>query len=271
VQKKTSNLIIAYQNVRNLSIQFSLDGFSFCISNQQGKIGNLTAYIFDKKVSTPEELLTQIEQIFKTDAQLQQDFNTILAIHQNDLATLVPNAYFDKKNLKNYLNFNIKTLSTDYISYDDLKNIEAKNIYIPYVNINNYLFQHFGEFEYKHHTTILIDKLLAIAKNKTATSFYVYVAKNNFTIIVIKNNELIFNNTFSFTTKEDFIYYLLFTAEQLQLNPETFLLTFLGAIEKDSEIFNITYQYIRNIEFYESKNPVLTETFSKHSHFILAN
>ena len=46
-----------------------------------------------------------------------------------------------------------------------------------------------------------------------------------------------------------FIYYILFTAEQLNLNPETLNLVFIGDITEDDEIYNIAYKYIRNISF----------------------
>jgi len=55
----------------------------------------------------------------------------------------------------------------------------------------------------------------------------------------------------------------------VKLDTNTFQLTFLGDIEKDSEIYKITYEYVRNIDFYENKNPILNNEFSKHSHLIL--
>ena len=54
----------------------------------------------------------------------------------------------------------------------------------------------------------------------------------HFEIIVIANKKLQLYNTFQFTSKEDFIYYVLFTAEQLKLNPEKFELLLLGSDRK---------------------------------------
>ena len=70
--------------------------------------------------------------------------------------------YFDENSLATYLNLNIKVLKTDFITFDDIHSIDAKNVYVPYVNINNYLFQNFGEFEYQHHSSILVEKLLKL-------------------------------------------------------------------------------------------------------------
>jgi len=99
---------------------------------------------------------------------------------------------------------------------------------------------------------------------------YVNVASKNFDVIVIQNKQLKFSNSFHFETKEDFIYYILFTFEQLKLDVENIELYFCGDIELESEIYNSTYQYIRNIFFLESNNPIFDQiSASKHSNYIL--
>jgi hypothetical protein len=99
---------------------------------------------------------------------------------------------------------------------------------------------------------------------------FVNVHTSTFDILVLKGEKLILANSFSFHTKEDFIYYILFTAEQLGLDTDTFQLSFLGNIEKASEIYKIAYQYIRNINFLESENLIFKElSHPKHSNFIL--
>lgn len=272
LQKKSKKFSAIAQN-KNLSIQFSLDGFSFCITDLTMKELNVfSEYVFEKTIASPELLLEKIMYIFSNDKDLQQDFKTVSAIHQNNLATIVPNDFFDRNNLVPYLKYTIKTLATDFITYDNLSSINANTVYIPYVNINNYLFQNFGEFEYKHHASVLIDKLSATVKNSSIkTSFFVNVAPNLMDLVVIENEKLILYNSFSYSCKEDFIYYILFTAEQLEMNPEEFQLTFLGKIETDSELYKIAYTYIRNINFIKSSTCFFNEDddFSNHSNYIL--
>ena len=272
VIKKNSRNTVTHSKDTKLSIQFNLDGFSFCIINNTTKETNyFSEYVFKEKQLTPENLLKKIEEIFKTDIHLQKDFSAVLVIHQNNLFSLVPNQYFSEDVLSEYLNFNIKTLATDFIAYDDIESINAKNVYVPYVNINNYLFQNFGEFEYQHHLTILIEKLIS-ANNSDDKKVFVNVSKENYDIVVLENKQLQFSNSFNFQTKEDFIYYILFTFEQLKLDVEKIALFFTGDIEPESEIYKITYQYIRNVSFLESNNKIFNELdASKHSNYILLN
>ena len=226
-------------------------------------------YIFENSQTSPENLLLKIETIFNTNAYLQNDFITVTVIHQNNLSTVVPNRFFDKKKMAFYLNFNVKTLATDFITFDDLEALNAKNVYVPYVNINNYLFQNFGEFEYKHHSTVLIEKLLKNTTTKEKTMF-VNVSKTSLDIVVLENKKLLLSNAFSYDSKEDFIYYVLFVAEQLNLDVREFPLYLLGEITLKSKTYKITYKYIKNVSFLESTNAIY-DTFNipSHSNYIL--
>ena len=200
VIKKSSTISLRDTKDTKLSIQFNLDGFSFCITdNTSEEILYFYEYLFKEKKITPESLLKKIEELFKTDSYLQKDFSSVSVVHQNNLSCLVPNTYFSEDKLSEYLNFNIKTLTSDFITFDDIQSIKAKNVYIPYVNINNFLFQNFGEFEYKHHLTIFIEKLISI-NNSDEKVVYVNVSSDSFDVVVIQNKQLYFSNSFSFQT-----------------------------------------------------------------------
>jgi hypothetical protein len=272
IKKVTKNSTPSLKTIKEnkLSIQFNLDGFSFSIYNTPSKKEvYFREYVFENSQNSPENLLLKIETIFKTDAYLQNDFIAVTVIHQNNLSTVVPNRFFDKKKLAFYLNFNIKTLATDFITFDDLGTLNAKNVYVPYVNINNYLFQNFGEFEYKHHSTVLIEKLLKNNTTKEKTMF-VNVSKTSLDIVVLENEKLLLSNAFSYNSKEDFIYYVLFVAEQLNLDVQEFPLFLMGEINLKSKTYKITYKYIKNVSFLESTSAIYNEfNIPSHSNYIL--
>ncbi len=269
VKKKTINNNIEVTSKRKLSIQFSLDGFSFCTTNTHNEVLEFSSYTFSKTKNSPELVLENLQDIFKKEKSLQYDFETVTVIHQNNLNTLVPNEYFKEDALKSYLKYSIKTIATDLITFDELDFMNSQNVYIPYVNINNFLFQNFGEFEYKHYSSVLLEKLFSIASNDICC--YIHVSKSTFDIVIIKNSNLQFFNIFEYKTKEDFMYYVLFTLEQLELSTEETLVSVLGDIEEDSDLFRLMYTYIRNIDFLSSKNAVFNnqKEISKHSNFIL--
>ncbi len=234
---------------KSLSIQVRLSGLSFCVFNTANtSVEYLVYHDFQKKL-TPFEVLDRLKHIIENEPVFTQNFKSVQVIHQNDLATLVPKPLFDEAHIADYLKFNSKILKSDFIAFDEIQNNDSVNVYVPYVNINNYIFDNFGAFEYKHASTILIEAVLSKETASTNTCLYVNVDKQHFEIIAVKKGNLLLYNSFEHTTKEDFIYFILFTVEQLQLDTETLLLKLTGNIEQDDELYKIAYKYIRFVEF----------------------
>jgi hypothetical protein len=75
------------------------------------------------------------------------------------------------------------------------------------VNFNNYFIEQFGSFEYKHLSTIFLNVIQEKHKNNHEKMMFVYMQKDNFQMIVLKEGKLFLHNHFSYKTKEDFIYY----------------------------------------------------------------
>jgi len=273
--EKIKNKDVDYSNLQDtvLSIQLSLDGFSFFIYNQlTDDFVAFASFKFENKDNSPYQHLKLVTQLFKQEKLLNLKYGNVQVIHCNNLVSQVPKPFFNKNKLTHYLQYTVKVLENDFITYDEISNSEIVTIYIPFVNINNFLLDKYGSFTYKHSATILIEKLLNLYKNLEGDFCFVNVIGNNFEIVVLKNKKLELYNNFTFTTKEDFIYYILFTSEQLNLNPEMFKLVFLGDIEKDSDLYKITYQYIRNVTFYKPLNPnAIFKHISSHSNFTLLN
>ncbi|MBU2940111.1 DUF3822 family protein [Lacinutrix sp. C3R15] len=244
---------------QELSIQISLNGLSFCILKSNTNIISCCKHFAFTQKQTPYQVLHDLKTIFDTIPEFQGHFNTIHVIYINELSTLIPKSLFNEDAIADYLKFNSKILQTDYIAHDEIAINNSINVYVPYININNYLYDKFGTFAYKHYSTILIEEILLAEKDAQDQKMYVHVNKNHFEIVVTYKGELILYNTFTYITKEDFIYYILFTAEQLQLNVETLKLLLLGDIVEDDALYNIVFKYIRHVQFGKPNTNYITE------------
>ena len=230
-----------------MSIQVSLNGLSFCILNQEkDKISYFKKINFEKQLD-PVKVLSNIELAYENEEELNQEVDEVVLLFTNSLFTLVPEELFDEDNAASFLKFNTKILKTDFIAFDKI-NKDIVNVYIPYTNITNYFFDKYGEFEFRHSLSVLIESLLQLPK-ETASKVYLHTHLHNYELVVIENGKLIFANSFEFETREDFLYYLLFTAEQLNLDPLEFELILLGEISKESEEYKMAWDYVRNISF----------------------
>lgn len=105
-----------YQNhVKDLSIQISLSGLSFCILNRtHNHVEFLHQDAFEKKAN-PFEALEYLKKALNTHPVLNQTFSSVLVIYQNELSSLVPKELFDKDHLADYLKFNSKILKSDFM------------------------------------------------------------------------------------------------------------------------------------------------------------
>lgn len=266
------NLSITDKTYKKLSIQVSLNGMSFCVLDLLSGQPLLLEKIHFESIQKNINIEELFENAFSQYSILNKEFDEITVIHNNNLSTFVPTALFDKEFIGSYLQYNTKVFETDFFTFDELSNYEMNNVYIPYVNINNFFIDKFGSFDYKHSSSILVTKILDFTKNRDDRKMFVHVNTTHFEIIVAQNQKLLFYNSFDYKTPEDFIYYILFTAEQLQLNPENFKLELLGAVSKEDGLYNITYKYIRNTQLFDFENDFNTiDLLSQREHFILLN
>lgn len=262
-------------DIKELSIQIHLNGLSFCILNiSTNTVEFLHSIEFEKKL-TPVDVLNHLKTELSSNTVFSQDFNALIVIHQNELATLVPAAFYDESIQAHYLKFNSKILRTDFITADDIAINDSVNVYVPYININNYIFETFGEFIYKHSSSVLIESILKNSANSEDLVVYINTNINSIEVLVVDKGQLQLFNVFEYHSKEDFIYYILFIFEQLHLNVETTLVKLSGIINKDDERYNVLYTYVRHVDFVSSHfNFKFADTIDKgalHHHYLILN
>lgn len=236
-----------------MSIQLSLNGLSFStLDTITNKLLHSNKITF-KTEATPYLLLRDLKSLFHKENILDQKFEEVVVIHHNNFYGLVPKSLFDKEVLSNYIKFNTKLFANDEIIYDFV-NPEIICVYVPFTNINNYLFECFGEFEFKHGSTVILQNLMHQNSNKTIC--YTHVGSKSIEVAILDQRKLLFYNQFNYKTKEDFLYYILFTYEQLRLSVNDIELKLFGNIDSDSDLFEICNKYIKHVSVFIPKHGV---------------
>lgn len=242
---------ITEKTYRKLSIRIGQDALAFCVfdslSHRILQFGEVP--LEHENHSIPLEEL--YGNVFRNHAVLQERYDDVHVLHDNNLATFVPTALFDEQFLGSYLQYNAKVFESDFFGYDEIPAFHMNCVYVPDVNSNNYFVDQYREFDYRHCHTVLVSKLLEHSKNVDEKKMFVHFHKGFFEIVVVQNQHLLLFNSFEYRAPEDFLYYLLFTAEQLNLNPEHFKLELLGDIDTYSPYYELAYQYIRNISLFD--------------------
>ncbi len=255
---------------QNTSVIDKMNGLSFATFDTLTNKPQALQKINLGKVNVTSKIEDLFAEAFQNHPELKAGYDEIVIIHSNNLSTFVPAPLFDEEYLGSYLQFNTKVFETDFFAFDELSNYEMNNVYIPYVNMNNYFIDRFGTFDYKHSNTVLVNKLLDLSKNSEERKMFVHISDTHFEIVILQNQKLQLYNSFDYKTPEDFLYYILFTAEQLHLNPENFKLELLGKVIKDDALYDIAYKYVRNVSLFDVSfmQNSLTETENRE-HFIL--
>ena len=248
-------------NNKSLSIQVRLDGFSFLIQDQSGLVLEHKSLPFTKV--SPNNLLKEVYALYQEESLLSKPYSRVTIIYVNELFTLVPEPLFDEAHLTDYLKFNTRLLKTDFVAYDTIVDQEIVNVYIPYTNLNNFFFDQYGSFSYYHGMSVLLETHLN-QPAETLPKLVVNVHQASFDLIAIRDGKLVLANSFMYQTKEDFIYYLLFTIEQLELDPETLILQLTGHITKGDPTYELAYTYIREVQVL----PSLSESIPQQDYLL---
>lgn len=248
-EKKNNTLT---HNTKSLSVQVSLNGLCFLIRNEQTEILHHQEIQFPM-VYTPQEVLIEIKKHLADNATLFRGITQLTLIHQNLLYSLVPKKFFEKDKMAQYLKLNAQIFETDNPAFDEIDSKELIVTYVPLTNVNNYFFELFGEFSFKHSITDFIEQKLHAADQNQA--MYVCMRSTYMDVLVFQNQNITLVNSFQYSCPEDFMYYLLFVAEQLQLDPETFQLFLQGDIQINDDFYTMAYSYIRHLHV-ENDSPL---------------
>jgi len=234
---------------KRLSVQVSLTGLSFLLTNSsKSEIIHFSSMVYQKE-RTPEELLLDIDTFIKEHVKDASEFESVRVIYSNSEFTAVPTPLFDEAKASDYLKFNAKILANDFIAWDDVPARNMHIVYVPYVNINNFLFDIFGSFQFYHSTSVMLEMIPLESRFTEETSVYINVEHSSFQIVIQSSSQLKLCNSYHFITPEDFIYYILFCFEQLDINPDSAKVVMMGQIKEEDALYEIAYTYIRNIEF----------------------
>jgi hypothetical protein len=188
---------------------------------------NYSNYELDEKLSS-RSLGDFLDKILFDKKIYNYDINNVTIHFDNDLYCLVPNELFDESKKKEYLKYITKLNKDDYISHDSINEINVKNIFLPYVNVNNLLIEKFSEINFYHYNTSLLKKLFKINnKIEQKNKLYCVVSHKKFKIIVFNENKLYFFNSFEYSNSSDILYFLLATCQNLKIDIEKVTLNYI--------------------------------------------
>ena len=240
------HLILKENKYNQLNLELSVGNHYISLSAKDNNSDEIVIHkrkSFSKKIDT-NSLNTILRNFLDENSIDFKIVDNVNLYQENDLYTLVPKELYDKDEKKTYLKYNTKVNDSDYISADEINELNIKNVYIPYVNVNNLLVDKFRNINYFHFNSALLKKIFHAKGTKT---FFAHVSTNKLTLIIFKNKELNFFNSFEIESSLDIIYYILLIFKEKNLNSTDTKINFI--IDKSFDnLLEICGKFFQNFE-----------------------
>ncbi|MFC2117573.1 DUF3822 family protein [Bacteroidota bacterium] len=249
----------------HLSIQTSLDGFSFCILDTSSKkYLALKHFSFDPSIQ--ETMFAKIiHKVIASEELLHKPYKRVYMSVVTNKSILIPSSLFDKNKLSGYFEFSQVLNSTDVLLYNKMNNAGAFNIFAIPEGIDSILDDYFPVRNIYHHSVSLIENALDSSRaGHNEKRVYVEIHRSFFNIVVTNGDSLLLYNTFSYKDSSDMLYYILNIYKQLDLSVENNALIISGEIAVNSNHYFLIKKYFRQVMLEEfSSKFFYSNTFNK--------
>ncbi len=194
-----------------------------------------------------EQVEREVRSILKQEVIFQMPFGQKFVALSHPNVTLIPRRLFQHGKLPEYFQLVIKPGEYQY-TYEELPEFDAYLVCATEKGQAGLISEFFPDARIRHLAAPIlryIRKLAAVSEHTVFVNLRAKVAQ----IVVLERQNLLFFNTYQFSTASDLLYYVLLAYDQFRLDPKQTPLTVAGNILKDSELFRMVYRFVREVRF----------------------
>ncbi len=219
------------------------------IDETQKKCMLLEDYRFSG-ANTRSDVVAQLNAILENHLVLRAGYwKDIILIARNGCFALIPDDFFDAMLLHTYLelypnnldNTEIRSFFHSKRKYHSIFRIETE-----FVDWSRKAYPN-KEIKVLHQSDAFLEG--ALQENHEGNNIFVYVESKYMNMTILQNDNLLLHNRYYYQSPQDFVYFILFAIDELQLDAETCQVKLYGEISKDSGIYNLLQKYVLNVEF----------------------
>ena len=227
-----------------LSIQVSLDGFSFSVLSQHDdKI--LAFKTIQLKISSTSLIPRRFDDWLKSEDLLQKPFKKIRVIVFSEKFTLIPETYFNDILKQEIPPLLFEENSESEVVENIISKLKTRLIFALPVGLNSVITEQIGECEIVHPVKIILNNLPEIGKEKGLILLF---DVKDFYLILFDKEKVLLTNSFKMTHVNDVVYYVLTTLKQLEISTSATNLFVINSINKLPKIENSLQPYFSEIK-----------------------
>lgn len=231
-----------------LSVELGVESLTFCILDGiRNKFIMLRSLQPDNNSKySPDELIG----IIGKDDFLTKKYKKISIIIPSPKFTLIPSPLFDPGRKDEYFSFNHIESENNQIFNNKISDPDSFLVFALPLQLSELVKNIWpGTYPF-HHLKSLLEHIRISRKSIGQNYLHLHVEHDFFNLIIYRNNNLQFCNSFNYRNISDILYYILHTIKDLDIKQEeTVYLS--GQTERYDDLFSTLSLYIRNVKFAE--------------------
>lgn len=204
----------------------------------------MEVFSFDEGTEETTGFLNEVREV--SDLLKVTGYRKVYCSTGTATSTLIPSALYEASVAEQQLKFLNPLSEGQEIMTDELRQLDAKNVYAFPPQIFKTVTSWFPQAEFHHSSSCMIEYLLTVHRNQQEQIMTVDIGSGTICIWVTKGKMLQLYNTFSYHTIEEMVYYILNVCEQLHMNPEEVKVFFSGKTELTDDGYMLSNKYLRN-------------------------
>lgn len=234
----------------HLTIHVSHDRALFLfLDAARNKYIRLTGFKLEEYL-TEKQYIAKLVDLIRERPYLALPSEKVMLMVDVEKSTLIPSALFNEDETEAYSKLNFEVGEGCHVYSDRMAMLDAVNIYPAPADLRPVFREIYSQITILCSATALIETILMRYKNHPIDKqMFVHVRDSYADILIMDGPQLLYFNIFPYKTGEDFVYYIIYVLEQLEINPEEADLVLMGYIDRKSELFEMAFRYIRNIRF----------------------
>ena len=228
-----------------LSIRLGEKHCCFSITDLASKEVESLAYY-----STEEVTEDFLDKLFEAHPELNTSFYKVLIGYDYPQGCLVSFKDYKHGDGNLLLNTMFGLDSTAAVISEPIAEWQLYNVYAVPAKVHAYLTKKFPSAKYWHQYTLSIKNSKA---GNEGGRLLVDIRQDDFTVLVKSNNQIILAQTFSYSTPDDVLYYLLKVCQQFGLEQQLVQIELSGLIDQFSALYKELYQYFLHVQLREAE------------------
>ncbi|MDM8160639.1 DUF3822 family protein [Labilibaculum sp. K2S] len=230
-----------------LSIQVSLDGFSFSILNEHKGCIALNQFIPFKTNSDNNPINSFIE-IVRNHELLNLSFKDVSLLWISDKVLLIPSEFFSEDFAYEGFQLSHCLEKNECLEWNELPELKSWIVFSFPKNIKEFVQSHFKNSKLYHHCLPFYKEALNQKIAENHPQVFLNIQNYFFHVIIPDRNGKHFINTFSYSASSDLAYYILNIFKQQKLNNERSRLIIDGLVQEDSNAIILLKKYLGQVE-----------------------